>query len=499
MNPLFLVPYPNHIDFTEGSLYFDSLKIEMEEKENVLETQESVKNFIQFAKIIFGSPFIDQKSETELSISPIEHENEGYYELNIREKRIEIKYSSSSSLQYAFITLLQLIMYKDEIFELPKLKIEDCPYASYRGLMIDVARHKHTLEDLKKVMFLCYWYKLNYLHIHFTDNQSYTLPSRIYPGISTPNWHFSFEEIEELKDYAKKFHITIVPELETPGHSTAMNKAYPEIFSVQSSEIGDKTINIGKEAVYEAVDNLIGELCELFPESPIIHMGCDEVKQDGLEKDPDASEYMKKYNISSPQELYRHFIVRLNEMVKKRGKKLAIWEGFRPDGHIEIPKDILIYEFECTYNPPDNIVKEGYDVINTSWKPIYVVRRKHWSLEEIYAWNMYRWENHAQHSPATKNPFQLKPTNKILGAQMCSWEQTRKEQIRSLRRRVAPLSENVWNKEKALRKHGTLSNEEINMFMERLKHTDEKLIILMKNIFLMKRRDIKKEKNTYKG
>ncbi len=428
-----------------------------------------------------------------------EKKQTGQYEvlLNKEEVKINIPKENLKCLQNALITLLQLIRENEHGYCVPLGRIQDYPFAKYRGLMVDVARKKHKLVDLEKLIMLCVWYKINYLHIHFSDKQSYTLPSKAFPDLPTRWHHFTAEDIKMLNKLAKKHHITLVPEIDLPGHSKSIIDAYPEVFKVKSKKIGTNTINIGNEETYQAVAQLIEEICNLFPDSPIIHMGADEVKKEGLWEDPRVKKFMEDKDIPNPEELYKYFIIRMNEMVKKHGRKMAIWEGFRPGGEINIPKDILIYEFECTYNPPDNILKQGYHVVNTSWKPIYVTRRKHWPLKEIYKWNLYRWDNHADHSPATKNPFQFKPTGQVIGAQMCSWAQKRRKQIRSLKRRIAAFSEKIWNKSIATKEFGTLTPEEFEDFMKRLRSADQKLIRLMKHTFRVWWTETKNEKNIY--
>jgi len=204
-------------------------------------------------------------------------------------------------------------------------------------------------------------------------------------------------------------------------------------------------VNIGKEETYQALDLIIKEVIEMFPQSPYFHLGADEVHFPHLDKDKDIKESCKTHNFTDTQELYRFFIVRMNEIVKKYGKQMCVWEGFRADGKVEIPKDIPVFVFESLYNTADKLVADGYHVVNTSWQPIYVTPRKNWTPEEIYAWNPLRWENWFEKSIAYQHPIELPTTKNVMGAQLCSWEQPAEDEIPSLRLRVAVFCEKVWN------------------------------------------------------
>ena len=127
---------------------------------------------------------------------------------------------SYQALTMAKTTLLQMSHTQNNELYFPVVKIKDRPSAYYRGLMIDLAS----------------FYKSNYVHLHFTDYQSYTLPSKKYPKLSTPDRHYTLEELEELEAYSQLRGITIIPEIDVPGHSSAIVKAYPEIFALKDVE-----------------------------------------------------------------------------------------------------------------------------------------------------------------------------------------------------------------------------------------------------------------------
>ena len=182
---------------------------------------------------------------------------------------------------------------------------------------------------------------------------------------------------------------------------------------------------------------------------------------------------MKKNNLGSDiHELYRYFIVRMNNFFKSKGKQMFVWEGFSRNGKIEIPRDITVFEFESLYNLPNHLVEDGYKLVNTSWKPLYVVRSGNpdpnvlplkWGPERIYEWNMWRWETWYYKSPAHKKPIQLDRNKNVIGAQMCSWEQTDESEVPSLRKRLPSFVERIWNVDKKV---------EFDVFFEKVNKTD---------------------------
>ncbi|MCE7995777.1 MAG: family 20 glycosylhydrolase [Roseivirga sp.] len=197
-----------------------------------------------------------------------------------------------------------------------------------------------------------------------------------------------------------------------------------------------------------------------------MHIGGDEAIFHKVGDDPDVKAYMKANDLGEDvHELYRHFLVRMNDIVKSLGKKMAVWEGFRKEGIVPIPKDIIVYEFETNRYLPNDLVADGYTVVNTSWKPLYVVNRKKFAPETIYKWNISRWENWFPRAPSF-NPIQVENSSLIIGAQMCAWEQGEKVEFKSLRKRLPVMNERIWNPQEKVR---------FEVFMKRLEATDARL------------------------
>ena len=408
----------------------------------------------------------------------------------ITDQKILISGGSYKAISLAMTSLLHLIEKKDDHTLLPIVKIRDYPDATFRGLLIDLARRWHSIKTLKKLVDMSAFYKLNYMQLHLTDDQSFTFPSKAYPKLATKDRHYSKEELVDLVNYAELRGITLIPEIDIPGHSRKFIETYPEIFSPKLKKWGknmwggdafNNVINIGSEKVYSALDIILDEVIEIFHTSPYIHIGADEATIDNLKGDPLAEAMMKKENLDgNVHELYRHFIVRMNDMVKSKNKTMCIWEGFKREGKIEIPKDLIVFEFESLYNLPNHLIEDGYTLVNTSWVPLYVVGTgieggwipRKWEPKKIYSWNMWQFENWYHKSPTSKKPIQLDKTPLVIGAQMCAWEQTDEGEIPSLRRRIPPFVERIWNTEYKV---------PFDQFYTSLDKSDQKLSILINN------------------
>lgn len=448
-NELHLIPYPKEINLSNQILLLSSASQLYSADPALLSLAELFAGDLE--RLCGFRPTIADKcsKQTDVIFSLDTLMNSDCYEIEMA-KEISVRGGSYAALAMARSTLLQLLVVEDGLPGFQVVQLKDYPDAGYRGLLIDLARQWHSLETVKKLIDLAAFYKINFVQLHFTDYQSYTLPSTAFPKLPTEGRHYSYEDLSELESYSQQRGVTIVPELEVPGHAMQFVRKYPEIFGIKDSLSNPWIINMGKEEVYSALDLLIGELTEVFKATPYFHIGGDEAIFDWVDQDPDVQAYCGSHGIASDvHELYRHFLVRMNETVKKHGKQMCVWEGFGPTGVIPIPKDLVVFEFETNRYLPDQLVADGYTVVNASWKPLYVVNQKKWSPETIYGWNLWRWENWWESAPSF-DPIQVEKSPLIIGAEMCSWEQPEETEIPSLRKRLPAFVERIWNTEQKM-------------------------------------------------
>lgn len=379
------------------------------------------------------------------------------YRMDSKEK-IVLSASNEEGLLYAMASLLLAIQFRDGKCTLERGLIEDYPEKAYRAILVDLAREWHPARTVHQYIDLCFILKVRYLHLHFVDDQGYTLPSRVLPHVTDGYRHYSFEDIEAMRAHAKERGIVLIPEFEVPGHASILNKNYPEIFAntnkdgkgtftVDGAEIsGNSIICAGSEKTFEAVKAMLTEVCELFPESPYIHIGGDEANIKVWTDCDACKEYMKNHGIEDEYELYSEFVGRVARFVLELGRTPIVWEGFPKKGIKYIPKETIVIAWESYYHMADELLEEGFQVVNSAWKPLYIVPNldRRWGVREILSWNVYNWQNFSSKSKAYLNPINVTPTDRVLGAQLCVWESTFEEEIGMAVENLMALSEKTW-------------------------------------------------------
>ena len=301
------------------------------------------------------------------------------------------------------------------------MTIKDWPHADYCGAMLDVARQDHPIDAIKKVVQLCRLYKARYLQLHLTDDQGWTFPSTKYPKLGTKNYGahggiaprvYNLDELKALVAYADARGVTIVPEMEVPGHSGAAARSAPEIFDAinpQSKQpVGMGCMNMANEEIYLALDTIIGEMCAVFKSSPYFHIGGDEVSMGRVALHGGYKAFMAKHGLKDDHQLADHFISCVCAIVKQHGKKAIKWEGLSNTA----TKDVIIMGWELNSTVATDMLARGYTTITVPWTLAVP-----WEQ-----WNMY-----------ICNGSRLKKGEPVLGATLVAWEQPPLTHITNLR------------------------------------------------------------------
>jgi len=459
-----VIPYPQKVKLTSASyLLKENYKIQSNKDLNFL-----ANLLVNDTYILTGIKGQIVKKGGEIILKTDKQMSDESYRLEIYKNKILLIGKDYNSVAMGVTTLLQLIKTAKNDFIIPCCNIEDSPNVKYRGLMVDVARQWVELQSLRQCVDLCNWYKIKYLHIHFCDDQSFTFPSKAFPKLATKGRSYSIDELKGLEKYANERAVIIIPELDVPGHTSCMRKTMPELFGRNELSI----IDISKPEVVKAVQTIVKEMLDIFYTSPYFHLGGDECWLVPFEKEDHVKKYIKEKGFDNAHDIYLDFIVQMNDFIKKCGKKTLVWESFPDKGSskVQIPEDITVFAWETAYQVPQSLIKNGYTIINASWKPTYTTPGRRWSQKYIYNWNIRRWENHWNVTPSFRNPIQLNSNNSIIGGQMCAWEQNDYELVPSLYSRVPALSENLWNDQNKL---------PYIDFAERYKSTNAKLSRLL--------------------
>jgi len=391
------------------------------------------------------------------------------YTLEVKDYAV-VKGGDYPSLASGSVTLLQALKAADGGLGLPHMTVADKPACRYRGAMIDLARKYHSPGGVKQVVELCRQYKIRYLHVHLSDDQLFMFPSAKFPQAGKGNWEFArFEpgskpkikpytrdELVELERFSQARGVHIVPEIDMPGHAGRLVGDVREAFGFPGS---GSTLNIASPKTLEAAATLWNEVMDVFQGTPYVHLGGDEAGLGGLENTPEFKNLQKQFpDLKGAHDLYCKFMQDMHGVFAKRGKKMIVWEeACNPGGPFPLPKDTLIMVW-CQGRNPADIAKHGYSVVNATWTPLYIVRDNRKTPEFLFNWAVPKFGREG-----SNDFFTLQDTERLAGAQLCSWENSEAIEIQSMRQRLAVVGEKAWNPQAG----GTFAE-----FQARHAHTD---------------------------
>ena len=294
--------------------------------------------------------------------------NEESYKLTVSSSSIHIDAKTPKGIFYAFQTLRQLLPSAIESdkqvvekikWNIPCVVIEDSPAFSYRGVMLDVSRHFIPKEDVKRHIDLLAFHKLNILHWHLTDDQGWRIEIKKYPKLmsvasqrketvvgrwcsgiydGTPyGGYYTQDEIRDIIDYAAKRYITIIPEIDLPGHMQAALTAYPELgctggpYEVRETwGVSDDVLCVGNDSTLQFVRDVLSEVADLFP-SEYIHIGGDECPKVRWKKCPKCQARIKALGLKSDtkhtkeERLQSYMIAEATKCLNEKGKQIIGW------------------------------------------------------------------------------------------------------------------------------------------------------------------------------
>jgi len=322
----------------------------------------------EFTEYLQASPFAlqpeaegTQKSVVSFTIiAPVsDQESMESYQLSVTGKGISVVAPSAAGLFYGFQSLLQLAEQEaDGTFSFPLIEIKDSPRFSYRGLHLDVSRHFRTKEFLKKQLDAMARYKLNRFHWHLTDGAGWRLEIKRYPELTEqaayrpyPNWkawwkggrkyctkdapgadggYYTQEDAREIVEYARQRHITVIPEIEMPGHSEEVLAVFPHL-SCSGKPYVNSEVCIGNEDTFTFLQNVLLEVMEIFP-SEYIHIGGDEANMDSWKKCPLCQKRMKQEGLADVKELQSYLIHRMEKFLNEHDRQLLGWDEILEGG-----------------------------------------------------------------------------------------------------------------------------------------------------------------------
>ena len=378
-NTYSVIPYPNSLVPEEGSFVFNKKTKMICTLSLDSASQEVVRNFSALLNNVAGLKteciVEEEKGEKNIVFFDLDTSiaNEGY-SLDIDPSKIIIKASSAAGFYYAVQSLKQLLpiaVYGDkksdsvEEWEVPCAHIDDAPRFSYRGMHLDVARHFFSVDEVKRYIDLLAMHKLNVFHWHLTDDQGWRIEIKKYPKLTevgsirkhtmveknfdqydntSYGGYYTQDQIRDIVNYAKERFITIIPEVDLPGHMVAALASYPSLgctggpYEVQGVwGVHPDVLCAGKEETYEFVTDVLSEVIELFP-SRYIHIGGDECPKDRWKKCPLCQVRIRKLGLKTDKEhtaeerLQSYFMTRVEKFLNENNRQIIGWDEILEGG-----------------------------------------------------------------------------------------------------------------------------------------------------------------------
>lgn len=495
-----IIPYPLEQQILEGFFLIDTdVSLVFDEQLQGVATY-----FNDFFKHLTHSSLAKGKTSKQISLKidqSIEHE-EGY-QLNVSVNEISIKAKTTKGAFYGVQSLIQLFpahTNPDHPIGIQAISIKDAPRFKYRGMHLDVGRHFYSVDFIKKYIDLISQLKMNTFHWHLTEDQGWRIEIKKYPKLQevaayrkeTLIGHYSDQphqfdgkkyggyytqdQIRDIVAYATDRQVTVIPEIEMPGHSQAAIAAYPSLGCTGAPvEVATKwgvfeEVYCPKESTFAFLEDVIDEVISLFP-GKYIHIGGDEAPKTRWKQCTHCQQLIKKEGLKDEHELQSYFIARMEKYINTKGKQIIGWDEILEGG---LAPNATVMSWRGTKGAVE-AAKEGHDVILTPGSHCYfdhyqsdnenepVAIGGFLPLEKVYSFN-----------PIPKELTQ-EESKYVLGAQGNVWTEympnEKKVEYMAFPRVVA-LSEVVWSAPK---------NKNYENFIQRLEQYQKRLDLLKVN------------------
>ncbi len=356
---MYLCPEPKTLELNKGMLYFP------------------IGEMPEIKKI--KTPTLSQKES---------------YRITIDEKGVLIEGGDDAGLYYGELTLKQIMLNYRGC--LPYLYLYDEPEFSYRGFMIDACRHFFSVDEIKKMIDGAAYFKFNKFHLHLSDDQGFRVEIESYPLLTTVGsirpssdfgrgendktpygGYYTKEELRDIVEYCKQRHIEVIPELDIPGHTTAIIASYPEL-SCRGEKIEPKTtagifddiLCAGNPETYKVIESVIDEFCEIFT-GKYFHIGGDEAPKTRWRECPKCKAKLSETGLHTMEELQGYMVNHFADYLKKKGKKVICWNEAIKGGNVNHDNITVALWMEKTKNT-EEWANSGNPVIAENFTPYYM-------------------------------------------------------------------------------------------------------------------------------
>lgn len=356
-----IIPIPIDQEITSNQFILDS-SVGINASEEFQVSSSFLKNFIE------SGSSIEIQNSNEIEFIQVETLKPEAYELNIQSEKISIKASSDVGAFYAVQSLRQLLpvgfengTYANSEVAIQCLNLKDEPEFSYRGMHLDVGRHMFSVDFIKKYIDALAMLKMNTFHWHLTEDQGWRIEIKKYPKLQEVSayrdetlvghysdqphqfdgkkygGYYTQEEVKDIVAHAEERFVTIIPEIEMPGHSQAAIAAYPELGCTgEPVQVAKKwgvfeEIYCPNEFTFQFLEDVLDEVMGLFP-SKYIHIGGDEAPKARWKNSEFCQDFIKKNNLKDEHGLQSYFIQRMEKYLNSKGRQIIGWDEILEGG-----------------------------------------------------------------------------------------------------------------------------------------------------------------------
>ena len=405
--PFSVIPMPNDVTLAEGSFNVAGALVSYDENVDA-QSAKAIDGFVQTLKTVTGKPMNGKGGDGEVHFGLNPNLGAEEYFLQVKPDGVNVEASAFGGFFYAIQTLKQMLpaeVYGGQkakaAWLLPCVTILDSPRFDYRGIHMDPCRHFWTIEETKRYIDIAATYKLNRLHWHLTEDQGWRMEIKKYPKLTEVGaWRsgtcigkdfdsndgiryggfYTQDEMREIVAYAAERNVTVIPEIDLPGHMVAALAAYPELgctggpYEVWTRwGVSDDVLCVGKEETFTFLQDVLTEVMDIFP-SEYIHIGGDECPKDRWKECPLCQARIKALgikahgDITAEQELQCYVTARIQQFLNEHGRKIIGWDEILEG---DLAEGATVMSWRGTQGGIE-AANRGFDVVMTPNSHMYI-------------------------------------------------------------------------------------------------------------------------------
>jgi hexosaminidase len=439
--------------------------------------ENSARFLNDYLKQVYGFtlPIVKKAGKTSgirLNFDRLNHPIPGAYNMEVNAKGVYIGGDNETGTFYGVQTLLQLLP-AEKVSSLPiaYVTIKDYPRFQYRGLHLDVSRHFFPVSFVKRYIDYIALHKMNYFHWHLTDDQGWRIEIKKYPNLKKEGaWRngtiighhpgtgndsiryggfYTQKEVKEIVEYAAKRYITVLPEIEMPGHASAALTAYPNLgctggpYQVQQTwGVFNEVFCAGNDTVFTFLQNVLDEVIPLFP-AKYVHIGGDECPKESWKKCPKCQKRMADNKLKDEHELQSYFVQRMEKYINSKGKTMIGWDEILEGG---LAPNAVVMSWRGEKGGIE-AAKQNHDVIMTPTTYVYLDYSQAKKEDSLTIGGYVPVNKVYSYEPLSKELNEAEGKH-ILGAQANLWTEyvTNPKKVEyMIFPRVSALSEVLWS------------------------------------------------------